>query len=266
MIGAVWVEQIGRRALGARQQVHRLALLVNQSAYWLFLAPLTGKGLRIRATIHQMVRVGYEAVPIVCAIAFFVGLIIALQSAYQLRRVGALMWVANLVGVSITRELGPLVTAIIVAGRSGSAYTAEIGSMKVAEELDALVTMGIHPVKFLIVPKILALLIMLPCLTVLADVLGILGGMTIAVFSLGINAASYLEQTQSALVMADLLSGLVKSMAFALIISIVGCYQGLQVSGGAESVGQRTTRSVVVSIFMVIVADCFFTLLFYWFG
>jgi phospholipid/cholesterol/gamma-HCH transport system permease protein len=213
-----------------------------------------------------MVLIGYEAIPIVSLISLSVGIIMALQAAYQLRRVGALIYVADLVGISITRELGPLLTAIIVAGRSGSAFAAEIGSMKVAEEVDALVVMGLNPVKFLVVPKIAGIMIMLPGLILIADFVGIAGGFMIAVGSLGLNFERYFTQTVNALVMADVMTGLIKGLVFALIIGFVGCYEGFSVDGGAEGVGLRTTRSVVTGIFLIILADCFFTVLFYLFS
>ncbi len=254
---------IGRSVVQVLVHVDRLARLGVDVFWWMFVAPLKGKGLRWRSAVEQMVRIGYDSVPIVCTISFFVGLIMAMQSAYQLERFGATIFVANLVAVSITRELGPLLTAIIIAGRSGSAIAAEIGTMKVAEELDALRTMGFNPIHFLVVPRTLAMMIMLPCLTILADLVGIFGGYLIGVFSLDISTIRYYNQTANALVMKDLISGLVKTEFFALIISAIGCYEGFMVEGGAEGVGKSTTASVVISIFLIIAADVFFTALFY---
>ncbi len=193
-------------------------------------------------------------------------MIVALQAATQLRRVGATIYVADLVGVSLTRELGPLMTAIIIAGRSGSAIAAELGTMKVSEEVDALTAMGLDPVEFLALPRIVAMGIMLPCLTTLADVIGILGGVVVAWVSLGIPVGNYIEQTLNALLLKDIFSGLIKSGVFAVIIAGVGCYQGFRVKGGAEGVGRRTTASVVASIFLIIAADLVFTLIFYVLG
>jgi len=221
--------------------------------------------ISFKAVISEIVKTGYEAIPIVAIISLFVGIIMSLQSAYQLKRVGALIYVANLVGISITRELGPILTAILVSGRSGSSFAAEIGSMKISEEIDALTTMGINPVRFLIVPKFLALLLMVPALTLISDFMGILGGWLLAVTVLDINAESYYQQTISAVLLKDISTGLLKSGVFAVIITLTGCYQGFRVSGGAEEVGRRTTASVVASIFLVIVTDCFFTALFYYF-
>ena len=227
------------------------------------LGPFRGRKIRWRATVEQFVRIGYDSVPIVCMIAFFVGLILAMQSAYQLKRFGATLYVADLVGVSIVRELGPLLTAIIIAGRSGSASAAEIGTMKVGEEIDALRTMGISHVGFLFVPRAFAMMLALPCLTVLADFIGIFGGFLLSIATLDFSVTRYLNQTSAALTLKDLITGLIKSGFFALIISVVGCYQGVTTDGGAAGVGKSTTTSVVTSIFLIIAADVFFTALFF---
>lgn len=257
------VGSIGRAILDFLAQLSRVADLARRTFYWMLVAPLKGKGIRWRSTFEQMVRVGYESVPIVTLISFFVGLIIAMQSAYQLQQFGATIYVANLVAVSITRELAPLLTAIVIAGRSGSAITAEIGTMNVSEEIDALKTMGFNPIKFLVVPKTLAMMVMLPTLTIMADFIGILGGYVISMATLEVTSIRYINQTISALVFRDLASGLVKSFFFALIIAMIGCYEGFNVRGGAEGVGKSTTRSVVAAIFLIIAADVFFTGLFF---
>ncbi len=254
---------IGRKALLMVDHVLQIRRLSGQVFYWTVIAPFRGKGINWKNVFDQMVKMGVDSLPIVSLIAFFVGLIIAMQSAYQLKQFGATIYVANLVAVSLLRELAPLLTSIIVTGRSGSAITAEIGTMKVSEEIDALRTMGLNPVKYLVVPRALAMLIMLPCLTVVADFVGIFGGYIISISTLTITSVRYIDQTISALVLTDLMSGLVKSVFFAIIIAVNGCYQGFGVSGGAEGVGKSTTRSVVVSIFLIIVADVLFTALFY---
>ncbi|MDA8078275.1 MAG: ABC transporter permease [Nitrospiraceae bacterium] len=256
---------IGNRVFSLRRDVHAAALIINQTFYWSVLSPLRGKPLRLRASISEMVKAGYNSVPIVAVISLFVGIILALQSAYQLKRVGALIYVADLVGVSLTRELSPILTAIIVSGRSGSAFAAEIGSMKAAEEVDALVTMGINPVRFLVVPKLIALIVMVPALTIISDVIGIFGGFLLSVTALEMNAFNYFQETINALHVKDIMTGLVKALAFGVVITIVGAYEGFRVEGGAEEVGRRTTASVVASIFLVIVFDLFFTTLFYYF-
>ncbi len=254
---------IGRKSFGMLTQTAKMAQLSKDALYWTLIAPVKGKGLRWNSAFDQMVIMGVNSIPIVAVICFFVGLILAMQAAYQLERFGAAIYVANLVGVSMTREMGPLLTAIIITGRSGSAIAAEIGSMKVYEEIDALRTMGFNPVQFLIVPRLLALLIMLPCLTLIADVVGIAGGFSFATFSLKISFVRYLSQTIDALVIKDLLTGLAKTFIFAAIIAQVGSYQGLSVTGGAEGVGKATTASVVSSIFLIIAADLVCTMIFY---
>ena len=257
------ISRLGKRVLDSKKNLNQLAVLINQTAYWLVVGPFRPKGFKWRWTIRQVVQTGREAVPIVTLIAAAIGMILALQTAYQLRRVGALTLVATLVAVSVVRELGPLITAIIVAGRSGSAFAAEIASMVVAEEVDAMRTMGLHPVKFLVAPKVMGLVIALPCLTLIADLVAILGGMAVGVLGLHINMETYYKQSLLFLEVADVVNGLIKSVFFALIIALVGCYQGFAVTGGAEGVGRRTTSSVVTAIFLVIVADVFFTLLNY---
>ncbi|MGO9611996.1 MAG: MlaE family ABC transporter permease [Dissulfurispiraceae bacterium] len=256
---------LGRGAFSVLRSLHDASRLINSTFYWTFISPFRGKALRFRASISEMVKAGYNSVPIVAIISLFVGIILALQAAYQLKRVGALIYVANLVGVSITRELGPILTAIIVSGRSGSAFAAEIGSMKASEEVDALISMGINPIRFLVVPKLIALMIMLPALTIFSDAIGILGGFLLSTTVLEIHPYSYFQQTIHALLIKDMVTGLIKAWAFGIVITIVGSYQGFKVEGGAEEVGRRTTASVVTSIFLVIIVDLFFTALFYYF-
>lgn len=243
--------------------ISRMTKLVGQALFWIFVAPFRGKKLRWGATFVQMVRIGVDSVPIVGIIAFSVGLIIAMQAAYQLKRFGAMIYVADLVSVSMCRELGPLITAIIIAGRSGSAIAAEIGTMKVSEELDALKTMALNPIGFLVAPRMLAMMIVVPCLTILADFVGIGGGFVLAVSSLKLSFVAYFNETVAALFAKDFITGLIKSFFFAIIIAQVGAYQGFNVQGGAEGVGKSTTTSVVVSIFLVIMADLLFTMLFF---
>jgi phospholipid/cholesterol/gamma-HCH transport system permease protein len=187
----------------------------------------------------------------------------AMQASYQLARFGASIYIANLVGVAAMRELAPLMTAVLITGRSGSAITAEIGTMKVSEEIDALEVMGLNPIKFLVVPKFLAMVLALPCITILAMFVMIAGGYFLSTVVLGIDASRYLTQTADALVIKDLATGLTKSVFFALVICWVGIYRGFQVEGGAEGVGRQTTSSVVTSLFFIIIVDLVFTALFY---
>jgi phospholipid/cholesterol/gamma-HCH transport system permease protein len=219
--------------------------------------------LPFRRAIHQGMAVGVEALPILSLISFFVGLILALQGAYELRRLGALQFVADAVAISVTRELGPLMTAILVIGRSGSAFAAELGTMKVNEEIDALETMALDPVRFLVVPKFLAMLVLMPCLTLWADAMGILGGALFGVTSAGFTLGTYMHATMSALVRRDIVTGLVKAVMFGVVITMVGCQEGFRTGLGSEEVGKSTTSAVVTSLFLVILVDLVFTALFY---
>jgi phospholipid/cholesterol/gamma-HCH transport system permease protein len=235
---------------------------LRATSHFLF-SPLLGRRVRVRATVDQAVRAGWDSVPLVALICFLVGMIMALQAAYQLRTFGAVELVADLVAVSVSRELAPLLAAIIVAGRVGSAIAAELGTMKVSREIDALVVMGIDPVSFLVVPRLVGLMVALPCLTVFADLIGILGGMAVGVWVLELGAGTYVTRTVDSLVLQDLFIGLCKATAFAAIIGLVGCHQGLATRGGAEQVGHATTRAVVRSIVLIVCADLFVTALFF---
>lgn len=254
---------VGNRTLTFVREAQRFVRLILDAADWSFFAPFTTRGIRWKSVLRHMVIVGFNSIPIVGFICALVGAIIAMQSAYQLREVGALRYVPALVGVAMTRELGPLIAAVIMAGRSGSAFAAEIGTMVVSEEVDALETMALNPTKFLVAPKLLAMVFMQPCLTMVADLVGIVGGTLISVYSLGLTPEQYYALTVENLMMKDISAGLIKSVAFGVIIAIVGCYYGFSVSGGAEGVGKVTTSSVVTSIFLIIVADLFFTAFFY---
>lgn len=256
-------ERIGLETLRILAYVGGLARLTGESTYVIFVGPLKGQRVRARRAFHQAMAVGVGALPIVSLISLFVGLIMALQSAYELRRLGAIQFVANAVAISIVRELGPLITAIIVIGRSGSAFAAEIGTMMVTEETDALKTMAISPVSFLVAPKFLAMLVMVPCLTIWADSMGILGGCLFGVAGANFTILSYLQATRDALVLHDISTGLVKSALFSVVITAVGCHEGFSTGAGAEEVGRSTTEAVVKSIFLVIAVDLVFTALFY---
>jgi phospholipid/cholesterol/gamma-HCH transport system permease protein len=210
-----------------------------------------------------MSRSGADAVPIVVLINFLVGFAMAFQAAVQLKRFGANLYVADLVGLSITRELGPLMTAIIVCGRSGAAFAAELGTMTVSEEIDALRTMGFGPLRFLVFPRMLALVLVMPVLTLLGDLFGTTGGLLVGVVSLDLTVTGYLHQSGRALRMWDVFQGLIKSGVFGLAIGLISCHQGLATSGGAEGVGRRTTAAVVISLLALIVIDAAFTLLFF---
>lgn len=210
----------------------------------------------------QFFRSGVAALPIIMLILFLIGLVTGYQGAAQLHQFGADMYIADMVGISITRELGPLMTAIIIAGRSGSSFAAEIGTMKVSEEIDALNSMGFDFMRFLVMPRVISVLVAMPFLTLLADLAGVLGGLVSALAVLNLTLTAYLNGLQGALDYGDVLGGLFKSMIFGFLIATVGCFRGMQVSGGAESVGKYTTASVVAGIFLIIVADAVFTFIF----
>ena len=222
-----------------------------------------GKKFTFTRAVHQAMAVGVGALPILSLITFFVGTILALQSAYELRKLGAIQYVASAVAISMSRELGPLMTAIVVIGRSGSAFAAELGTMKVNEEIDALETMALDPVQFLVAPKMLAMLLMVPCLTIWADFMGVMGGALFGVTNAGFSFEGYVRATLDALEIPDLTTGLIKALMFGLVITMVGCQEGFRTGVGSEEVGRSTTSAVVKSIFLVIAVDLVFTTLFY---
>ena len=239
-----------------------LAQLLSRALADVFASPLK-RGLSLQRAIHQAMAVGVSAIPVISFITFFIGVIMALQGAYELKRFGAIHLVADMVAISITRELGPLVTAIVVIGRSGSAFAAEIGTMKVTEELDAIETMALHPITFLVTPKLLAMLVMMPCLTIWADLMGVFGGSVFGMIGANYTLGTYLAATRDALFMRDVLTGLVKSIVFGLVITGVGCQEGFSTGAGSEQVGRSTTSAVVTSIFLVVFVDLIFTAVFY---
>ncbi len=218
--------------------------------------------LRLAAIVAHVERIGLHALPILGLLSFLIGVVLAYQGADQLRYYGAEIFTVNLLGVSILRELGVLLTAIMVAGRSGSAFTAEIGTMKVNEEVDAMRTLGLDPIEVLVLPRIVAMAITLPLLTLYASLMSLAGGALMAMIALDISLAQFLTQLREALVVSTFWVGMVKAPVFAFLIALVGCFEGLQVTGSAESVGTHTTKSVVEAIFLVIVADAAFSILF----
>ncbi len=225
--------------------------------------PLVGNRNRWRSAIGQMLAVGVDAFPMVGVMAVCAGFILAMQGASELRRFGAMEFVVDLVTIGFTRELGPLLTAIAVSGRSGSAFSAEIGSMVITEEMDALRTMGIDPLEFVLAPKYLAALIVLPCLTILSNACGILAGGAFMRLSTDMAFGVYLRDVAHSMALRDVITGLVKSVAFATIIVHVGCLEGFRVRGGPDAVGRSATSAVVKSTFLVILADVGFTAIFY---
>ncbi len=224
------------------------------------------RSLRFGDTIHYMKRAGVDALPIVGLISFLLGLIIAFMSSIQLKQLGADILVAPLVAVAMTYELGPIMTCILVAGRSGSSFASEIGTMKVSEEIDALFTMGFDPTRFLVLPKMLASVIVVPILILFSDICAILGGLVVGVFVMDLTTNAYISQTLKSLTLFYIFWGVLKSAVFSVVISWVGCLMGFQVKGGADSVGKATTSAVVRSIFFIIIIDAVFAMIhIYWF-
>ena len=265
-----------RPARPPRQPLQRLArtLTVRVSDILGFIAfvgeaalvalPLLLRPRRVRwkSIVQNLAQAGYQALPIVGLLSFLIGVVIAYQGGIQLRQYGANIYIADLVGLSLLRELAPMMTAIIVAGRTGAAYTAEIGTMRVTEEIDALRAIGIEPMEILVLPKLIALMVALPLLTVFADVMGLLGGMVVAQGLLNVGATAFIDRVSIAVPLSSYLIGVGKAPVFAAIVAGVGCYRGLQVEESAESVGRQTTISVVQAIFLVIVVDALFSVIF----
>jgi phospholipid/cholesterol/gamma-HCH transport system permease protein len=260
------LERIGAHGWDAARQLLQMLSFIGEVARAALHSVLRPGRIRGRTILYNVRTAGFDALPITGLLCFLMGVVIAYQGATQFRRYGANIFVVDLVGLAMLRELSPLLTAIIVAGRSGSAYAAQIGTMKVTEEIDALRTVGVAPIELLVLPKILALMIALPLLTVYADMLGIAGGMVMAKSELDVNYPDFIDRLQYALRISDFVVGIGKAPIFAAIIAVVGCFQGFQVSGDAESVGRKTTISVVQSIFLVIVADSLFSVVFNFLG
>ena len=256
-------EWLGDKAYNSIRKFIELLYLTADIFYWSIVGLFRRKGQREGSFVQQSLLIGVEAFQIVALISFLIGLILALQAAAQLRQFGANIFVADLIGISMLREMGPIMTAIVVAGRSGSAIASEVATMVVTEEVDALKTMSLNPIRYIIVPKFHAITVTMPLLTILSDLVGILGGFIIGVTYLQLSAAAFYNELMTVLILRDIFTGLAKSVVFAWIIVIVGCYSGFQVKGGAEGVGKATTASVVASIFFVIIADSIMGLIFY---
>ncbi len=232
----------------------------------LFVQALGGwwtRPLRAKAIVEEIWKIGVQSWFIVGISSLFIGMVLAFQSAYQMQKLGAEIYIASLVALSVVREIGPVITALIVAGRVGSAIAAELGTMKVTEQLDALVTLATDPVHYLVVPRLIGMVIAVPLLTLWADAIGIFGGFIIGTVRLGVLPSLYWKMTTLPLVFKDLSSGLIKSFIFAVIICIVSCFEGFRTRGGAEGVGRATTVAVVTSFLLIIGADCLFTAVFY---
>jgi len=255
-------ESLGRKAWADLINAGEFLAFVGEAFTALARAVLQPRRIRWLAILHNMQSAGFDALPITGLLSFLMGIVIAYQGADQLQRFGANIFVADLVGIAMLRELSPLLTAIIVAGRSGSAYAAQIGTMKVTEEIDALRTVGVGPQELLVLPKMLALVIVLPLLTVYTDITGVLGGMLMAQTRLDVSFDAFIDRLSEAIVLSTYWTGLSKAPVFAMIIALVGCFRGFEASGSADSVGRQTTIAVVQSIFLVIVVDAVFSVVF----
>ncbi|MBI4355492.1 MAG: ABC transporter permease [Candidatus Omnitrophica bacterium] len=251
-------QALGNRALEFFDYVGGVSVLFSQTIAWIFVPPLKWSQIAI-----QMFRIGVQSLPVVALISVFIGMVLAFQSAYQMQRFSAEIYIASLVALSIVREIGPVITALIVAGRVGASIAAELGTMKVTEQIDALETLAANPVRYLVVPRFIATVVMLFILTCYADLIGIMGGFLVGVLKLDISPRLYWRMTVEPLHAKDVMTGLLKSLSFAIIICVISCYEGFRTEGGAEGVGRSTTLAVVTSFIMIIAADCLFTALFY---
>jgi phospholipid/cholesterol/gamma-HCH transport system permease protein len=260
-----WLAPLADIGVAAENIASRFALMLAfLGAVMVALVRLLRQPRRIRwnALTHQLHHVGYHALPIVGLLSFLIGAVLVQQGAYQLKQFGAEVFVVDLVSIATLRELGVLICAILVAGRSGSAFAAQIGSMKLQEELDAMHSMGLDPIEVLVLPRTIALVIAMPLLGFYASMMGLLGGALFTYLQLGIPIDTFLERMQETVTMNTFWVGMIKAPIFGLVIAVVGCFEGMQVQGGAQSVGERTTMAVVVSIFMVIVLDAFLAIFF----
>lgn len=249
-------EKLGSISLNAFQRIGEIwLLLVRTVAY------CRQSFANRHLIIVQMVEIGVNTVPLVAIISVFTGMVIAVQTGYQAMRFHLEGVVGPIVGLSIARELGPVMTGVIVAGRVGAAMAAQVGTMKVTEQIDALETLATDPAEYLVMPRFVAAAIMLPILTICADVVGIVGGLVIAITQLNLDGGLYITRTFRQLEISDVMSGLIKSVVFGMIVAIISCYQGLTATGGAEGVGKATTRAVVVSLTLILVSNFFLTVL-----
>ena len=253
------INNLGSVTVSALEELGYLFMLFIESFGWLLLGKHRNQLVRLRHVFHEIIAIGVSAVPIVCILCFSVGMMLAIQGLETLKPYGAQSQVISGIALSVTREFAALIIAILVAGRSGSAITARIGTMKESQEVDALRVMGIHPVRYLAAPLLLAMLVALPCLTIIGDLFGMLGGAVYSSIELNLSIPIYMQRSFEVLNIYDVGQGLIKSLIFAVIIVLVAVSNGFEVKGGAEGVGKATTRSVVLSISLVVIADMIFT-------
>ncbi len=260
----VFLEGFGGEVINFTVEFREFAALCVDALYWTLVAPLEGRGFRFGAFVDEIFEMGVRAVRIVCLMNFLLGLIIAMLSAKQVEAFGIQIYVANLVIIAFARELAAVMTAVVVSARTGAAIAAEIATMKVQEEIDALRGMGMNVSQYLVAPKLMAMIVVLPCLTVLGMVSGVLGGALWGVGVLGFRVSIWYEQSLGAVMMNDIVQGMLKSLFFAMAIALIGCHNGFRVVGGSRGVGRMTTRAVVMDIFMLIVIDIVFASVFYY--
>jgi phospholipid/cholesterol/gamma-HCH transport system permease protein len=256
------VENLGRAATSFVAEFGYYLALVYESFYWVVAGPFKRQPVRFSAVVSQMIEVGIAALPIVFVLSFSIGVMLAIQGVHTLKQFGAETQVVLGIALSVTREFGPLITGILVAGRTGSALAARVGTMQVNQEIDALRVMGISPVRYLVSPVLLAMLVMMPAITLFADLAAMFGGAVFCKLGLGLGYVAYWDQGTAFITAHDVMQGLTKSLAFAVIITLIGVSNGFSVSGGAEGVGRATTRAVVLAISYIVLADMTFTYFF----
>ena len=254
-----WTEKVGRGSVAALDEIGYASALLAESLYWLLFGISRRQPVRAAPIFSEMMEIGIRAIPIACLLLFTIGVMLAIQGLYTLKDFGAQSQIIPASALSVTREFAPLIIGILVAGRTGSALAARIGTMQVSQEIDALRVIGVSPVRYLVAPGLLAMLVMLPALTILGDVVGILGSALFSVPQLGVSVEAYFHQTLDVLAVGDVMQGLTKSAVFAILITLIGCSTGFSVAGGAEGVGKAATRAVVLSISSLILADMVFT-------
>ncbi len=257
-----FIQKIGKYVIDFVADFWLFILFIGESSLSFFAYIIHPSKIRFKAIVKGIENAGVKALPIIALTSFLVGVVVAYQSAVQLQKFGANIFIVDMIGISVTRELAPLITAIVVAGRSGSSYTAQIGAMKITRELDAMSSMGFNLFEFLVLPRVIALMIAMPLMIFFADIIGIFGGMVVAKYQIDISYLEFLKRLQSVLDLKQLWIGLCKGPVFALLIASIGCFRGFQVSSSTESIGKYTTISVVNAIFLVIACDALFSVIF----
>lgn len=260
------LEQLGKETVNKIQQLDGLIILIGDLSARIFECFGQWRKLQAASIVSVIDSAGLRALPIIGLLAFLIGVVLAYQMGLQLETYGANSFIAYLSGMAIFREFGPLITAIIIAGRTSSSFTAQIGGMKVNEEVDAITTMGLSATELLVLPKVLGLLLVFPLLIFWADVLSVIGAMLMSQYMLGIYPADFLFKIQDSVGFKQFMLGLYKAPTFAIIISLVGCFQGFRVAGSADSIGKQTTKSVVQALFLIIVADAAYSIIYNWMG